>query len=252
MSEPVPSGRWRRARTVVALGATVLGASACSWFTAFVEQPKVDPWEAVSFPTNTLQPSRGNPQYSVPIKGTFVAAFQVSYSQLPGTIDSMSGLKNPTPSSPASLENGRKIYQINCTPCHGTAGKGDGPVGKYGLPAPSLLTPEAKGRSDGYIWGMIRNGRGAMPTYNRIEEMERWDVVNYVRGLQAGTVPTGPVGYPGETGASLPHLTIDAPTRPAPYTPAWMDSARMIRPSAASAAPAVGATRASPLTKETQ
>ena len=61
-SEPVPSGRCaRRARTVVALGATVVGASACSWFTAFVEQPKVDPWEAVSFPTNTLQPSRGQP-----------------------------------------------------------------------------------------------------------------------------------------------------------------------------------------------
>lgn len=250
MSETVRTRRWRRARTVAALGATVFGASACSWFTAFVEQPKVDPWEAVSFPTNTLQASRGNPQYSVPIKGTFMAGFQVSYSQLPATIDSMSGLKNPTPSSPASLENGRKIYQINCSPCHGTAGKGDGPVGKYGLPAPSLLTAEAKGRSDGYIWGQIRNGRGTMPSYNRIEEMERWDVVNYVRGLQAGTVPTGPVGYPGETGASLPRPTIDAPTRPAPYTAAWMDSARMIRPSAASPAPAEGATHAPPTTKE--
>ena len=31
---------------------------------------------------------------------------------------------------------------------------------------------------------MIRNGRGLMPPYNRIEEMDRWDVVNYVRGLQ--------------------------------------------------------------------
>jgi mono/diheme cytochrome c family protein len=31
---------------------------------------------------------------------------------------------------------------------------------------------------------MIRNGRGTMPTYNRIEERDRWDVVNYVRALQ--------------------------------------------------------------------
>ena len=154
-----------------------------------------------------------------------------------------------------TFENGRKIYQINCSPCHGPAGKGDGPVGKCGRCRPTevLLTAEAKGLSDGYIWGQIRNGRGTMPSYNRIEEMERWDVVNYVRGLQAGTAPTGPVGYPGETGASLPRPTIDAPTRPAPYTPAWMDSARMIRPSAASAsAPAVEATRASPSTKETR
>lgn len=243
MSEAARTRRWRRACTVVALGTTVVGMSACSWFTAFVEQPKVDPWEAVSFPTNTLQPSRGNPQYSVPIKGTFVAGFQVSYTPLPATVDSMSGLKNPTPASPASLENGRKIFQINCSPCHGPAGKGDGPVGKYGLPAPSLLTAEAKGLADGYIFGMIRNGRGTMPTYNRIEEMERWDVVNYVRGLQAGTVPTGPVGYPGETGASLPRPTVDAPTRPAPYTPAWMDSARMIRPTAAAAGGSASAAR---------
>ena len=45
-----------------------------------------------------------------------------------------------------------------------------------------------KGRTDGYIFGMIRNGRGLMPPYNRIEEMDRWDVVNYVRALQ-GKLP---------------------------------------------------------------
>ncbi len=44
--------------------------------------------------------------------------------------------------------------------------------------------PRRGRRTDGYIWGMIRNGRGLMPTYNRIEELDRWDVVNYVRGLQ--------------------------------------------------------------------
>jgi mono/diheme cytochrome c family protein len=229
----------RVVRRAALLAAATIGVSGCSWFTAFVEQPKVDPWEAISFPTNTLQPSRGNPQYSVPITGTFVAGFQVSYAQFPATIDSMSGLKNPTPADSASLLNGRKLYQINCSPCHGTAGKGDGPVGKYGLPAQSLLTESARGRTDGYIWGMIRNGRGPMPTYNRIEEMDRWDVVNYVRGLQNQTVPTGPVGYPGQTGAALPGPTIDAPTRPVPYTPAWMDSARMLRsPAASAAAPA--------------
>ena len=69
----------------------------------------------------------------------------------------------------------------------------------------------AKNLSDGYIYGMIRNGRGAMPTYNRIEDMDRWDVVNYVRGLQgklAEPVPTGPVGYPGQTGDALPGSTM--------------------------------------------
>ena len=75
--------------------------------------------------------------------------------------------------------------------------------------------------TDGYIFGMIRNGRGLMPTYNRIEEMDRWDVVNYVRGLQGKLpqpVPTGPVGCPGETGACVARVPRStAPTRPVPY-----------------------------------
>jgi mono/diheme cytochrome c family protein len=233
------------------MGPIAMAASGCSWFTAFVEQPKLDPWEVVSFPTGKLQPSRGNPQNSVPITGTFVAGFQVSYQPLPGTVDSMSALKNPTAPAEASLVNGRKLYQINCAVCHGTAGKGDGPFLKYGLPAPSLVADHAKGLSDGYLFGMIRNGRGAMPTYNRIEEMDRWDVVNYMRGLQgklSQPVPTGPVGYPGQTGAALPGASIDAPSRTAPSTAAEMDSARMIRaqgPSTPAVAPvpAAGGTR---------
>ena len=65
---------------------------------------------------------------------------------------------------------------------------------------------------------MIRNGRGLMPTYNRIEEMDRWDVVNYVRGLQGRyAVATGPVGLPGETGDKVPGFSQSGPTRPSPY-----------------------------------
>jgi len=57
-----------------------------------------------------------------------------------------------------------------------------------------------------------------MPSYNRIEEMERWDVVNYVRGLQGRyAVQTGPVGLPGETGDKLPGFSPMGPTRPSPY-----------------------------------
>jgi len=165
------NGRAGGAARAVALGMAWLAASACSWFTGFVEQPKVDPWEAMSYPGNTLQPSRGNPQYSVPITGTFVAGFQVSYSPFPATLDSMSGLKNPTAPTAGSLANGRKLYQINCALCHSSTGVGIGPVGRYGLPAPGVTTDHAKGLTDGYLWGMMRNGRGAMPTYNRIDTL---------------------------------------------------------------------------------
>jgi mono/diheme cytochrome c family protein len=229
----------------VALTATLVVTTGCSWFTAFVQQPKLDPWDAVSYPGNVLLPSRGNPQNSVPITGMFVSGLQVSYAPLPGTIDSMSAIQNPTPPTGASLVNGRKLYQINCAVCHGEAGQGNGPATKYGIFPINLTTVVAKGYTDGYIYGMIRNGRGSMPPYNRIEEMDRWDLINYLRGLQgklAQPVPVGPVGYPGQTGDALPLPTVDAPTRPSPYTVGWLDSARVIHAQTPGAKPSVAAT----------
>ena len=56
-----------------------------------------------------------------------------------------------------------------------------------------------------------------MPSYNRIEEPDRWDIVNYVRTLQTAAVPDTSHGLPGETGDKLPGVSQMGPTRPAPY-----------------------------------
>jgi mono/diheme cytochrome c family protein len=196
----------------------------CDWFTDFKNQPKIEPWEPLSQEEgDTLRAPRGQPQYSVPVTGTFVAGYQISYNALPNVIDSIAAVAvNPTAPSPASLLNGRKYYQINCAVCHGDTGAGNGPTTQqgYGMPAISIVTDLTKGRSDGYIYGMLRNGRGLMPTYNRIEEMDRWDVVNYVRALQGripNTAGVGPLGYPGQNGSTVPGYTAMAPTRPAPH-----------------------------------
>jgi mono/diheme cytochrome c family protein len=190
----------------------------CEWFTDFKRQPSVVTWERLD-----STGVRGSPQMSVPINGTAVPGFAVSYSNSMQTIDSMSALVNPTPPDSASLENGRKYYTINCAVCHGMAGKGDGTAIKYGVFPFPLASGPALSRTDGYIFGMIRNGRGNMPPYNRIEEKDRWDVVNYVRGLQgklpAGVV-TGPLAAPGVTGPALPGPTALGPTRPVPHTAA--------------------------------
>jgi mono/diheme cytochrome c family protein len=191
--------------------------TACEWFTDFKRQPSIWTWEAVR---DSTTPSRGNPQMSVPTVGTAVAGFQVSYGAFPATIDSMASLRNPTPPSDSSLANGRKYFQINCAVCHGERAMGDGPATKFGMPGINLTMDITKARTDGYIFGMIRNGRGLMPPYNRIEEMDRWDVVNYVRALQGvngKTVVVGPLAPPGVTGDKVPGATEMGPTRPAPY-----------------------------------
>ena len=238
----------RAARSVAALAASLL-TTACPWFTTFIDQPRQEPWEQQWSDTvrwlgvrPESMPPRGNPQFSVPIYGTSVAAFVVSTQPTPGALDSLALLPNPTPVSDSSLANGRRHYQINCAVCHGRAGAGDGPVTTFGLPAPSLLTDITKNRSDGYMYGIIRNGRGLMPTYNRIEDMDRWDVVNYLRGLQGrlgAPVSTDPAGQPGENGPAVPTHSVTAPTRPAPFARASAapnDTTRAAQTAPASAA----------------
>ncbi len=219
---------WRhRATQLLALALGASAVSACSWFTDFKDQPDIDPWQSAA---DTIG-ARGNPQGSVPLGGSMAPGFMASYANGGKVLDdTLAALRNPVPADPRSLDNGRKYYQINCAVCHGMAGGvapaaagagalGDGPILKYGLYPPSLRTDRVRGQSDGYLWGIIRNGRGAMPSYDRIEEMDRWDVVNYIRALQAANVvvPTTAAGMPGQTGRTVPGATRMGPTVPSPY-----------------------------------
>ena len=229
--------RWRcdvSAKLRLLLFVLPLMLTACEWFSDFKRQPSLWTWEPVK---DSLTPSRGQPQMSVPTTGTAVAGFQVSYGAFPATIDSMAGLRNPTPPSDSSLNNGHKYFQINCAVCHGDRAMGDGPATKFGMPGINLTTDMAKARTDGYIFGMIRNGRGLMPPYNRIEEMDRWDVVNYLRALQGvggKSVAIGPLAAPGVTGDKVPGATRTAPQLAEPfYNP------RSVLPGGQQAAPAI-------------
>lgn len=198
----------------------VLPLSACEWFTDFKRTPMVTTWES-----DSLLRIRGAPQGSVPTTGTAAAGYQVSYLGSPAALDSIAAIAvNPTPVSEASLANGRLYYQINCAVCHGVAGAGDGSAVKYGMIPMPIITEVTKARSDGYLFAMMRNGRGAMPSYNRIEESDRWDVVNYLRSLQGlapgVAVATGPMGMPGVTGTAVPGFTTLGPTRWVPHVSA--------------------------------
>jgi len=201
-----------------------MSLGACSWFTDFKNQPRIEPWEAASQdPADSLTPPRGQPLYSVPVQGTVVAGYQISYRPLPPVIDSFNAVPNPHTADERSLENGKKNYQINCAVCHGNSGDGNGGLKKvnpaYGW-SPSLLAASALGRSDGYIYGMLRNGRGIMPSYNRIEEPDRWDVVNYVRALQGKltvVADTMLIGYPGQNGTTVPGPSLTAPNVPSRF-----------------------------------
>ena len=214
-----------------ALPLLLLGA--CSWFTDFKQQPKIDPWESV----NDSIPPRANPQMSVPTVGTAAPGFEFNRLPMPQTITLMASIPNPVPADSASVSRGRVEFQINCAICHGPLGMGNGNATKYGMPGIGIGAGSnaANALTDGYIFGMIRNGRGLMPPYNRIEEPDRWDIVNYLRSIQGkGTIAADTThGRPGETGTLVPGASRMGPTNPAPYY-----NPRAASPSAAQA-PAV-------------
>ncbi len=81
---------------------------------------------------------------------------------------------------------GDTLYQTYCAVCHGGAGDAKGPVSSR-IGAPSLLTSRARAYRDGYIYSIIRYGRGVMPRYGDKVYLpfDRWAIVNHVRKLQA-------------------------------------------------------------------
>ena len=223
-------------RLLMALPIVLL--TGCSWFTDFKQQPKIDPWET---PNDTI-PFRGNPQNSVPTTGSAAPGFMYGRLGAPQVFDSMKAIPNPSPADSASVNRGRVQYQINCAVCHGPTGMGNGPVTKYGLFPAAIGSAQnpAAGYTDGYIFAIIRNGKGMMPTYNRIEEPDRWDIINYLRSLQGKLAIAADTSHcrPGETGACVPGASHFGPTRPAAYfhattageAPAAADTAKKIAP----------------------
>lgn len=93
--------------------------------------------------------------------------------------------KNPVAANDASIAAGKALYTQHCLPCHGPAGKGDGPASKDLNPKPhDLSLPVVAEQSDGALFWKITEGRKPMPTFEKlIDENGRWQVINYVRTL---------------------------------------------------------------------
>ncbi len=144
------------------------------WFDAMIKSPAVHPYASAAVPRNT-------PPGTVPITGG-EADWSAEWSV--GNSTTADKLVNPLAGQPASAR-GDTLYNTYCAVCHGVAGYADGPVGPRVATLP-LITDRAIAWSDGYIYSIIRYGRGVMPRYgDRVRGRNRWEIVNYVRKLQA-------------------------------------------------------------------
>jgi len=151
------------------------------------EKPILPPEGSVPFAAGNFPPSPGTVNLGQPEIADI--PHPVTQTQLFQQAPEVTGIPNPVEATPASLARGEVMFNRTCSPCHGTAGDGTGPVASAGIPPFSLLSPQAIDYTDGYIYSLIRVGRGIMPPYgHQITHYDRWHIVNYVRQLQVQVI----------------------------------------------------------------
>ncbi len=116
-----------------------------------------------------------------------IAPVGLATAQVPWTAPaSEKGKKNPLPADAKTIEQGKKVAEVNCVTCHGPKGKGDGAAAVALNPKPADWTSKrVQAESDGEIFWKISNGRGPMPAWRHLPENERWALVRYLRTLAA-------------------------------------------------------------------
>jgi len=162
-------------------------------------QLKLRPQKPNGFFANGISsqlPVAGTIPRSVPIRtlGGPVYPYEdapVNTGQLPGTTNFVE--LNPLPITAALLKRGQQRFTINCSPCHGQLGDGNGITKKLGvmLAVANLHDKRIVELPDGELFYVISNGRNQMGAYGaNITIEDRWAIVAYLRALQLSQLGT--------------------------------------------------------------
>lgn len=156
-----------------------------------------------TYASNTIMSDSSNAL--LPVKGTIPRGHMpYSFEKTKEGFEQSASLNNPIVSNVEVLSEGKRLYEIYCSPCHGMDGKGDGlVVTKGGFAIPPLYTDTSASMTKhnvnnmtaGQIYHTIMVGSTIMGSYSsQLNEDERWKIVHYVQKLQGpkteGTVQT--------------------------------------------------------------
>lgn len=92
----------------------------------------------------------------------------------------------PFPVTSKFLEHGRECFEINCVPCHGQTGEGNGIVVQRGFPTPpSYHIERLRNAPIGHFFDVMTRGYGVMYSFaSRTTPQDRWAIAAYIRALQ--------------------------------------------------------------------
>lgn len=151
------------------MGLALVAAASCkgNWPASMAVQPSIGPLEGMRSPP--------------------VGSVAVGVRDLVETRDDLEDEQSPVSNDSRSAARGGRLFRIHCVACHGPQGRGDGKVSQKMPPAPDLRHIAICRRTDGFIYGTITLGGRAMPALREgLTSRDRWDLVGYVRHLQAG------------------------------------------------------------------
>ena len=233
-SQPLPERIRRAARVGGRLGVLglVLFGTACTplddamvaiFGRSMRDQSSFDPYEnpinapegSIPFAAGNLPAREGEVNIGQPV-GLETPPPPFTQLDVLNNADVVVNLANPVPVTEVSVARGEELFLRFCAPCHGPNGAGvTGYIIPAGFPPYPLVSDRVRGFTDGYIYGMIRMGRGLMPSYgHRISHFDRWNVVNYLRVLQGVVLPAG--GAQPQNAPAQPDTPTDQPDGASP------------------------------------
>jgi mono/diheme cytochrome c family protein len=87
--------------------------------------------------------------------------------------------ENPFDKESTAVAAGAKLFRQNCASCHGSEGTGT-------AKKPNLHTDRIRTSTPGELEWLLKNGsmRNGMPSWSRLPEQQRWQIVSYLKSLQ--------------------------------------------------------------------
>ena len=112
------------------------------------------------------------------------------YAELSQAPAKASARPNPLEKDPDAVAAGAKLFSLHCAECHGEEANG-------GRKGPSLRVDEVQKATSGTLFWVLTNGvvRRGMPVWSKLPEPQRWQLVSFIRSLNAP---------PAEKGAATP------------------------------------------------
>ncbi|HZS25739.1 MAG TPA: c-type cytochrome [Candidatus Angelobacter sp.] len=87
--------------------------------------------------------------------------------------------ENPYDSQADAIAAGAKLFHQNCASCHGKEAMGTSKK-------PNLHSDRIRNSTPGELEWLLKNGsmKNGMPSWSRLPEQERWQIVSYLKSLQ--------------------------------------------------------------------